>query len=101
MHNVSSDEEEPLAAGLAIGSQRIASGAAPSGAAGVDPASAESAEEESAYHFRRSKSTQYHRVGFLCFLPLGFTLLNHLFMFAAAGQPGGQLAVGGGRRLRH
>lgn len=63
MHNVSSDEEEPLAAGLVIGGQRIAPGAIPSGAAGIEPASAESAEEESAYHFRRSKSTQYHRVG--------------------------------------
>lgn len=100
MHNVSSDEEEPLAAGLATGGHRTApGGAASSGAAGSDPAGSESVEEESAYHFRRSKPMQYHRVSNTHHINTGFTKPNPALNVACSRWSTGW-ATGRGKRSR-
>lgn len=101
----SSDEEEPLAAGLPSGSIRSTTlGASPSVAG--DTTGQESAEEEGAYHFRRSKSSQYHKVCAagvrVCAQVHRFVMLSFVYTFCAAtGQQGRQLAVGITRGERH
>lgn len=66
MHMASSDEDEPLAAGVGGGSGGGASGSGTTATGATATASNhlghEIAEDEGLYQFRRSKTCQYHKV---------------------------------------